>query len=124
MIVDPDDWGGYWPDPPSGNPTPAEDFAPPPPADADEGPWYDAYRDLAKQSHQERVAKNPDRVAYAKQQFEKNGIEHYLKNSVTGHFHCYRKSDGALFQFYAGTGKIMGESNKRGIDAMIRILLS
>lgn len=28
MNVDPDDWGGYWPDPPSGSPSPLDDFAP------------------------------------------------------------------------------------------------
>ena len=70
----------------------------------------------------ERVAKNPDRVAYAIEQFEKHGIEYTLKNHTTGHFHCRRMSDDKLFQFYAGTGKIMNEPNKRGIHALIKIL--
>ena len=33
-----------------------------------------------------------------------------------------RKSDDKLFQFYAGTGKIMGFENKRGIHSLIRLL--
>ena len=46
--------------------------------------------------------------------FEKHNIEYDLKNETTGHFHCHRKSDDKLFQFYAGTGKIMGYDRKRG----------
>lgn len=76
----------------------------------------------AKTVHDERVAKNPDRIAYAIQQFESHGIEYALKNEQTGHFHCRRKSDDKLFQFYAGTGKIMGEKNRRGIHTLIRLL--
>ena len=76
----------------------------------------------AKAVHDERVAKNPDRIAYAIRQFEAHGIEYALKNEQTGHFHCRRKSDDKLFQFYAGTGKIMGEKNRRGIHALIRLL--
>ena len=54
--------------------------------------------------------------------FEKYNIEYVLKNEKTGHFHCRRKSDDKLFQFYAGTGKIVGQENKRGIHALIRLL--
>lgn len=80
------------------------------------------YHLYAEQKHKERVAKNPDRIEYAIKQFEKHDIEYELKNSQTGHFHCYRKSDDKLFQFYAGTGKIQGFNNVRGIHALIRIL--
>lgn len=54
---------------------------------------WDALKNHAKQVHSERVAKNPDRIAYAIQQFEAHGIEYQLKNEQTGHFHCWRKSD-------------------------------
>ena len=83
---------------------------------------FDGIKKLAKQNHVERVAKTPDRIAYAIQQFESHGIEYALKNEQTGHFHCHRKSDDKLFQFYAGTGKIQGEKNRRGIHALIRML--
>ena len=76
----------------------------------------------AKQVHAERVAKNPERIAFAIKQFEKHNIEYSLKNERIGHFHCRRKSDDKLFQFYAGTGKIQGEENRRGIHTLIRIL--
>ena len=36
---------------------------------------WDALKNHAKQVHSERVAKNPDRIAYAIQQFEAHGIE-------------------------------------------------
>lgn len=80
------------------------------------------YHLYAEQKHKERVAKNPDRIEYAIKQFEKHDIEYELKNNQTGHFHCYRKSDDKMFQFYAGTGKIQGFNNVRGIHALIRML--
>ena len=83
---------------------------------------WDALKDHAKQNHEKRVAKTPDRIAYAIQQFQNHGIEYQLKNGQTGHFHCWRKSDDRLFQFYAGTGLIQGFSNVRGIHALIRML--
>lgn len=58
----------------------------------------------------------------AVEQFEKHNIEYTLKNEQTGHFHCRRKRDGKLLQFYAGTGKIMGCSTLRGINSFIRLL--
>lgn len=79
------------------------------------------YHLYAEQKHRERVAKNPDRIEFAIQQFEAHNIEYQLKNSQTGHFHCWRKTDDQMFQFYAGTGKIMGR-NIRGIHNLIRIL--
>lgn len=80
------------------------------------------YHLYAQEKYRERVAKNPDRIAYAIQQFRNHGIEYQLKNEQTGHFHCWRKSDNRLFQFYAGTGKIQGFSNIRGIRALIKLL--
>ena len=83
---------------------------------------FEGIKEYTKNLHNERVAKNTDRVAYAIEQFEKHGIEYTLKNPTTGHFHCRRMSDDKLFQFYAGTGKIMGYDNARGIHALIKIL--
>lgn len=83
---------------------------------------FEGIAQLAKENHKNRVAKNPDRIQYAIEQFEKNGIEYCLKNEHTGHFHCHRKCDDKLFQFYAGTGKIMGYQNARGIHALIKML--
>ena len=73
--------------------------------------------------YKERVSDNGRRIQFAIEQFEKNGIQFVLKNEQTGHFHCWRKSDDKLFQFYAGTGKIVGVVNARGIKALIVLLL-
>ena len=81
------------------------------------------YHLFAEEQHRERVAKTPDRVEYVIKQFEKNEIEYSLKNAQIGHFHCRRKSDDKLFQFWAGTGKIMGYDRVRGIHALIKLLL-
>ena len=61
------------------------------------------------------------RIQYTIEQLEKHNIEYDLKNEVTGHFHCRRKSDDKLFQFYANTGKIVG-IDKKGIHNLIEIL--
>lgn len=63
-----------------------------------------------------------NRIDYTIKQFESHGIEYSLKNEQTGHFHCRRKSDDKLFQFYAGTGEILGNDSERGIHALIKIL--
>lgn len=78
---------------------------------------FEGYKEL----HRQRVAKNPDRIAYAIKQLEQHGIEYTLKNEATGHFHCHRKTDDKLIQFWAGTGKIMGYTNLRGIHNLIRL---
>lgn len=83
---------------------------------------FEGIKQHAKEQHANRVANNPNRIQYAIEQFEKHNIEYVLKNETTGHFHCRRKSDDKLFQFYAGTGKIMGFENKRGIHALIKLL--
>lgn len=80
------------------------------------------YHLYAEEKHKERVSKNGDRIEYAIQQFEKNDIEYQLLNASNGHFHCWRKCDGKLYQFWAGTGKILGYRN-RGIHLLIRELL-
>lgn len=82
-----------------------------------------ALKVLAKENHQQRMAKTPDRIQYAIFLFEKNGIEYRLLNESIGHFHCWRKSDRKLFQFWAGTGKIFGNENARGIHVLIKMLL-
>lgn len=63
----------------------------------------------------------PERIEFAKAMFDKHSIEYQLKNPTTGHFHCWRKSDDKLFQFYAGIGKIQG-CERRGIHNLIRML--
>jgi hypothetical protein len=83
---------------------------------------FDGIRKHAKQNHDLRVAKTPERIIFAKNQFKKHDIKHVLKNAQTGHFHAWRKRDDKLFQFYAGTGKIQGVENARGIHALIKIL--
>ncbi len=74
-----------------------------------------------KEKHRQRVMKNPDRVAYAKEQLTRHNIEFTVKNEATGHFHCRRKTDDALIQFWAGTGKIMGYDTLRGIHNLIKV---
>ena len=88
------------------------------PADTFDG----GYHLYAEEAHRERVAKNPGRISYAISQFELNNIEKKKKNEQIGHFHCKRKSDGKLFQFWAGTGKILGYDRLRGIHALINLL--
>lgn len=84
--------------------------------------FWDILKERGKRIHSERVAKNPERIQYAIEQFKKNHIRYVLKSEQNGHFHCFRQSDGKLIQFWAGTGKILDYPNERGIRALIRIL--
>ena len=84
----------------------------------DMGEVFEVY----KINHKDRVQKTPARIEYAIKQFKDNNIKYELKNEETGHFLCLRKSDGKLFQFYAGTGKIKGYNRIRGIKALIKLL--
>jgi hypothetical protein len=61
------------------------------------------------------------RLHYATEQLNKHNIEFSIKNEVSGHLHCRRKSDDTLVQFWVGTGKIMGHE-ERGIHNLIAIL--
>jgi hypothetical protein len=88
----------------------------------EERAWYEDLREITKERYKARVAKTFDRVSYAVSQFKKHNVEYSLKNEDTGHFHCWRKIDNKLFQFYAGTGKIQGLEDARGISALIKIL--
>ena len=69
---------------------------------------FDYYKEYCKEQHRKRVAKTPDRIAYAAKMLKQRGIKYELKNQNTGHFHCRQKSDNQLIQFWASTGKIMG----------------
>lgn len=79
------------------------------------------YHLYAKERHKTRVAKTPKRIDYALEQLLKHGIECCVKNEMIGHIHAFRKSDGQLMQFWAGTGKIMGTA-RRGIKNFIKLL--
>lgn len=73
--------------------------------------------------NRKKVSRTLCRIEYAIKQFEKNEIEFQLKNEQTGHFHCWRKSDDKLFQFYAGTGKIQGYDSICGVHNLVKLLL-
>ena len=53
--------------------------------------------------------------------FEEHGIESILRNPRNAHFHCFRKRDLALFEYYASTGTITGQKVK-GLRALLNIL--
>jgi hypothetical protein len=73
---------------------------------------------MAKKNKQANTA---ERVQYAIEQLNANNIEFSLKNEVSGHFHCRRKTDDKLIQFWAGTGKILGV-DLFGIHNLIELL--
>lgn len=91
-------------------------------------------REQAKQSHDERVAKTPERIEYAINRFKQEGLQYSLKSKSNGHFHVF-DSAGNLFQFWASTGKIYFDKktkdargftefydNYRGIENCIKIV--
>jgi hypothetical protein len=76
-----------------------------------------------RRSHMNKQKENltRDRLKYATAQLKQHNIEFSVKNETLGHLHCRRQSDDKLFQFWAGTGKIMSE-DVRGIHNLIKIL--
>lgn len=83
-------------------------------------PLWDGLHELAKQNHRDRVEKNPERIAYAEKRLKAEGIRFAVKNQQTGHIQAWDDT-GRLFQFWAGTGKIMGHS-ARGIESFIKLI--
>ena len=82
---------------------------------------FEVIRAHAKKVRQERVAKNGARIEYALKQLENVGLEYKLCNESNGHIQVRRCSDDKLINFWAGTGKIQGYNNVRGIHNLIRI---
>ena len=77
---------------------------------------FEGYKDL----HKQRVAKNPQRLEYAKKLLSENGITFKVCNEQTGQINCYF-ANGTIYTFYAGTGKIQGYKNLRGIHNFVRL---
>jgi pimeloyl-CoA synthetase len=78
--------------------------------------YFEPYKEL----HKQRVAKNPERLEYAVKLLKENGITFKVCNETTGQINCYF-ANGKCLTFYAGTGKIQGYKNARGIRTFIRI---
>ena len=66
--------------------------------------WQDI-KPIYKQKHNERVAKTPQRIEYAKNEFAKNNIKAELKNEQTGQFNIKVKDH--IITYYCSTGKIL-----------------
>lgn len=81
---------------------------------------FEGIREYAKKQHQERVAKNPERLEYVAKLLRDNGITFKVCNEKKGQINCYF-ADGKCLTFYAGTGKIQGYKYERGIRSFIRL---
>ena len=78
--------------------------------------FYEPY----KQMHKQRVAKTPERLEYAVKLLKENGITFKVCNETTGQINCYF-ANGHILTFYAGTGKIQGYKNVRGINSFVKL---
>ena len=82
----------------------------------DMGEYFEGYKEL----HKQRVAQNPKRLEYAVKLLKENGITFKVCNEQTAQINCYF-ANGKCLTFYAGTGKIMGYKNLRGIHNFVRL---
>ncbi len=73
-----------------------------------------------KEMHKQRVAKNSQRLEYAVKLLKENGITFKVCNETTGQINCYF-ANGNVLTFYAGTGKIQGYKNLRGIKNFVNL---
>lgn len=63
---------------------------------------------------------NAQRLKYAREQLFENGIVGRVMNEETCQINV--KVRNKTYTFYAGTGKIVGEENRRGIKAFIELI--
>lgn len=72
-----------------------------------------------KKLHKQRVAKTPSRIEFAENLLRQNGIEYKICNALTGQINVH--IGNKCLTFYAGTGKIKGYTNARGIKAFVSV---
>lgn len=82
----------------------------------DMGEMFEAYKEI----HKKRVAKTPERLEYAENILKAHGIKYRVCNRETAQINAYTTS-GKICTFYAGTGKIKGYKNARGIHNFLRL---
>lgn len=78
--------------------------------------YFEGYKEL----HKQRVAQNPKRLEFAVKLLTDSGIAFKVCNEETGQINHY-SANGNVFTFYAGTGKIKGFKNLRGIHNFIKL---
>ena len=77
--------------------------------------YFEPYKEL----HKQRVAENPKRLEYAVKLLKENGIAFKVCNEQTAQINCF--ANGRILTFYAGTGKIQGYKNLRGIHNLVKL---
>lgn len=65
--------------------------------------------------------RNSKRADYAIQRFEQEGIRYIRPSETSDRFLIFADDNVRKFQFYAGTGLILGPYSARGIESMINI---
>lgn len=70
----------------------------------------------------ENYLKIQEKIDEAADRFDHYGFSYEVKNYDIGHIHVW-DLDGNRFQFWAGTGKILGH-NAVGIEALIELLIN
>lgn len=76
-----------------------------------------------KTARKERIAKNPQRLAYAVKKLTENGITFKVCDEASAQINAYF-ANGKHLTFYAGTGKIQGYTSCRGIDAFLKLCIA
>lgn len=67
------------------------------------------------------VERNGKRTEYAIKRFEEEGIRFIRPSENSDRFIVFSKDNGRKYQFYAGTGLILGPYENRGIENMVSI---
>ena len=78
--------------------------------------YFEPYKEI----HKQRVAQNPQRLQYAVKLLKENKITFKVCNEQTAQINCYI-ANGKCLTFYAGTGKIQGYKNLRGIHNFLKL---
>lgn len=73
------------------------------------------------QFEDEIVERNGKRTEYAIKRFEEEGIRYIRPSKESDRFIVFSNDNGRKYQFYAGTGLILGPYENRGIENMVSI---
>lgn len=62
------------------------------------------------------------RLATAVTRLSEHDVEYALMNAKNGHLRVFRKSDGKPINYWAGTGRIEGNQDVSGINALLSLV--
>ncbi|GEM_PF-4317896 len=81
----------------------------------------DAFGRVPRYEDENLVERNVRRTEYAIKRFDEEGIRYVRPSQDSDRFIVFGADNNRKYQFYAGTGLILGPYEDRGIENMVRV---